>query len=125
MSAIGIRPCSRIKGRPALVRRLRGLLVAVHRYGKGRARTPEEVRWAAKMLDRLQHALDGAEGFEGPPWAVPEPGCRWVRVSDVMVDTLKAGAGPVMVKVVEHEGGEIELFCTRVVVEVEPVRWPS
>lgn len=44
------------KGRPALVRRLYGLLLAVHRYGRHRARTPDERRWTARLIDALEQA---------------------------------------------------------------------
>ena len=53
---------SRIKGRPALVRSLRGLLLRVHRFGRGRARTPQDMQWAARVLDSLYAALATAEG---------------------------------------------------------------
>jgi hypothetical protein len=53
---------SRIKGKPAIVRSLRGLLLRVHRYGRGRARTPQDVTWAAHTLDALGDALAVAEG---------------------------------------------------------------
>ena len=52
---------SRISGQAALVRRLRLLLLAAHRYGRGRARSPAEVRWAARLIDALTAALEGAE----------------------------------------------------------------
>ncbi len=58
---------SRIKGRQALVRSLRGLLIRVHRFGRGRARSPEDVRWAARTIDALADCLRGAEGLTAPP----------------------------------------------------------
>ena len=42
---------SRVRGRAALVRRLRALLVAVHRFGRARARTRAKVAWAARMIE--------------------------------------------------------------------------
>ena len=54
----GRRLHTRIKGRQALVRRLRGLLVAVHRFGRGRARTREELAWYARTIDALTAALE-------------------------------------------------------------------
>ena len=48
---------SRIKGRAQLVRRMRGLLVAVHRFGRGRACTPADLRWAAMVIDGLTALL--------------------------------------------------------------------
>jgi hypothetical protein len=47
----------RVKGRPALIRATRGLLLRVHRYGRGRARTPDEIRWTARALDALDVVL--------------------------------------------------------------------
>ena len=52
---------TRVKGRPVLVRRLRGLLVAVHRFGRCRASTDADVRWTARTLDALTAALAVAE----------------------------------------------------------------
>ena len=53
---------SRIKGRPALVKRLRLLLIAVHRYGRGRARRAEDLAWSARVIDSLTTALETATG---------------------------------------------------------------
>jgi hypothetical protein len=47
----------RVKGRPALIRSARGLLLRVHRYGRGRARTHTEVVWSARAIDALDGAL--------------------------------------------------------------------
>lgn len=47
----------RIAGKAALVRSTRGLLLRVHRFGRGRARTPGDVRWAARAIDALDAAL--------------------------------------------------------------------
>jgi hypothetical protein len=49
MSSIGARPLHCVKGKAALVRRLRGLLVAVARFGRARARTHEDVLWCALL----------------------------------------------------------------------------
>jgi hypothetical protein len=64
MTDIGFRPQTRVKGRPALTRRLRGLILAVHRYGRHRARTPGERIWTARLLDRLQAALGDADASD-------------------------------------------------------------
>jgi hypothetical protein len=48
---------SRIKGRPVLERRIRALLVAVHRFVRGRAATAADQQWAAGTMDRLTAAL--------------------------------------------------------------------
>ena len=52
---------SRVKGRPALERRLRALVIAVHRFGRQRARTVEDLQWTARVLDALSAALDGSD----------------------------------------------------------------
>ena len=57
----GRRLASRVKGRAALTRRLRGLLIAVHRYARQRARTVEELRWTARLIDALTVALNVAD----------------------------------------------------------------
>ena len=61
MSGIDVRPVHRVKGRPALVRRLRGLLLAVHRFGRCRAATDADRRWTAAVLDALAAALAVAD----------------------------------------------------------------
>ena len=61
MSGLDARPLHRVKGRPALVRSLRSLLIRVHRFGKGRARTHEDVLWTARTVDVLSAALDVAD----------------------------------------------------------------
>lgn len=53
---------SRIKGRPAIVRSLRGLLIRTHRFGHCRARSREDVLWAARTIDVLMLALRVATG---------------------------------------------------------------
>ena len=58
---IGARPLHRVKGRPALTRRLRGLLIAVHRFSRARATTDADRRWTARMLDALTAALAVAD----------------------------------------------------------------
>jgi hypothetical protein len=57
----GTPTASRIKGKASIVRRLRALLIAAHRYGRGRARTAEDIQWSAVMLDALTAALAAAE----------------------------------------------------------------
>lgn len=53
MRELDARPVHRVKGRPALLRRLRGLLVAAHRFGRHRATSPGERLWAARLVDGL------------------------------------------------------------------------
>jgi hypothetical protein len=64
---IGAKPIHRVKGRPALVRRLRGLLLAVHRYGRARATTADDHQWTARMLDALTVAVTVADPPEPRP----------------------------------------------------------
>ena len=52
---------SRVKGKPALVKSLRSLLIRVHRYGRCRARRAEDLQWTAELLDALYAALSKAE----------------------------------------------------------------
>lgn len=49
---------SRIKGKAALIRRIRGLLIAVARFAHGRATTREDCLWAARMIDGLTVLLE-------------------------------------------------------------------
>jgi hypothetical protein len=67
---------SRIRGKGAIVRSLRGLLLRVHRFRRGRARTESDIRWAAAMLDGLAAVLAVAEAqpTEAPSPDAPEPG---------------------------------------------------
>ena len=58
---MGVHQPSRVKGRPALVRRLRGLLVAVHRFAKHRATSRADLWWSARTVDALTAALDVAD----------------------------------------------------------------
>lgn len=51
----------RIAGRARLEQRLQRLYLQVHRFAEGRARSPEETRLAAAMLDALARLL-AAEG---------------------------------------------------------------
>jgi hypothetical protein len=57
MRGVRVEVLHRIKGKSTLIRSVRGLLLRVHRYGRGRARTPGDVRWAARALDALDRAL--------------------------------------------------------------------
>ena len=57
---------TRVKGRPALVRRLRALLVAVHRFGRCRATTAADRQWTARALDALTVALTVATSEDRP-----------------------------------------------------------
>ncbi len=48
---------SRVQGRPALERRLRGLLIAVHRFGRARATGHADLAWCARAIDALTALL--------------------------------------------------------------------
>jgi hypothetical protein len=39
-----------VKGRPVLLRRLRGLLLAAHRFGRARATSLDDRRWSARLV---------------------------------------------------------------------------
>lgn len=52
----------RVVGRPALVRSLRGLLRRAHRFSAQRARTRDDLLWAARFVDGLEAILRDAEG---------------------------------------------------------------
>lgn len=51
---------NRVADRGPLIRRLGGLVIAVHRFGRCRARSDSERAWTARVIDRLQAALDEA-----------------------------------------------------------------
>jgi hypothetical protein len=57
---------SRVKGRPALVRRLRGLLLAVHRYARHRATSAADRDWSIRVLDGLADVLRQADPHGAP-----------------------------------------------------------
>ena len=67
MSGMDIRPTHRVKGRAALTKRLRGLLLAVHRFGRARATSDDDRRWTARLLDTLTDALHDTVSKETPP----------------------------------------------------------
>jgi hypothetical protein len=52
---------SRIKGRASLVRRLRALLIAAHRFGQHRAVTPSELAFAGCLVEGLMATLETVE----------------------------------------------------------------
>jgi hypothetical protein len=55
------RVLSRCRGKAALTRRLRGLLLSVHRYQRARVATDADARWSARLADDLQVALSHAD----------------------------------------------------------------
>jgi hypothetical protein len=57
----GRRMVSRIKGRPSLERRLRGLLIAAHRFARARAVTAADRDFAIRLLDGLTSTLHHVE----------------------------------------------------------------
>mgnify|MGYP001552942486 CR=1 FL=1 len=70
---------SRIKGRASLLRRLRSLLIASHRFGRHRAATRDEVLFAARLIDGLTATratvapLTPRPGSDGQPCASEGP----------------------------------------------------
>jgi hypothetical protein len=50
-----------VRGRAALVKRLRGLLLASHRFAAHRARGDEDQRVAAVLVDGLRETLTRVE----------------------------------------------------------------
>lgn len=83
MRELDARPVHRVKGRPALLRRLRGLLVAAHRFGRHRATSPAERLWAARLVDGLTATVGVCDpgGVSQPdaPAAGGEPAGRGVQ----------------------------------------------
>lgn len=73
MSGINACVVHRVKGRAALTRRLRALLVAVHRFGRARATTPDDLQWTAHLLDTLTAALDAADPGSGVQCSTTPP----------------------------------------------------
>ncbi len=57
MRDLDVRLPRRVVGRQALERRVRSLLIAVHRFGRCRARTHEELVWTARAVDGLTALL--------------------------------------------------------------------
>jgi len=53
----------RVKGRWALERRARGLLLAVHRFGRCRATSQDDVLWTNRMADALHAGLEPGRGW--------------------------------------------------------------
>lgn len=51
--------CRRTAGRPAIERSTRALLLRVHRFGRHRATSPANIRWAARWIDGLGELLNG------------------------------------------------------------------
>jgi hypothetical protein len=48
----------RIVGRASLEKRVRALLIALHRYGQHRAQSPQDVAWCSHLVVLLETALD-------------------------------------------------------------------
>lgn len=85
----------RIKGKPALIRSARGLLLRVHRYGRGRAATSADLRWAARAIDALDVAVRVMDEPDAP---VPQGDARLTDQGNVAAPSSivhPAGAGAV------------------------------
>jgi hypothetical protein len=66
MRELDSRRCpSRVKGKPALVKSMRALLIRTHRFANHRARSASDVLWAAAVIDALTATLQAAERHEG------------------------------------------------------------
>jgi hypothetical protein len=63
----GRRLVSRVKGRAALEKRLRALLVSVHRFGRCRAATEADRQWTARAIDRLMDVITDTPVREAKP----------------------------------------------------------
>lgn len=80
MRDLDVRLQSRIKGRPALERRLRGLLIAVHRFARGRAQSHDDLHWCARTADGLSALLRGGES-QANLSRNPQPDCLTIEHS--------------------------------------------
>jgi hypothetical protein len=56
--------CHRVRGRQTVEKRLRAVLVAVHRFGHCRAAIDADRRWTAHTLDRLTAVLQDSAGHD-------------------------------------------------------------
>ena len=65
MTAIDSRPVHRVRGKDAIVTSLRSLLIRTARYGRCRAVSPADCRWAATVFDRLTATLHAAADEPG------------------------------------------------------------
>lgn len=63
----------RVKGRPALVRRLMAVHLAVLRFGRHRARSHEDRVWAQRTSDALAAVVEVAADDVGHGRGGPEP----------------------------------------------------
>jgi hypothetical protein len=61
---------SRIRGRDSLLRRLRGLTIAAHRFGRGRARSRADQLFAARLIDGLTRTLEAVDPAGAPHTAI-------------------------------------------------------
>lgn len=52
----------RVKGRPAIIRSTRGLLLRCHRFARARAVTSADLHWCARVIDALDDVLRVMEG---------------------------------------------------------------
>jgi hypothetical protein len=71
---------SRLRGRPAIVKSIRSLLIRVSRFGRGRAITPADVAWACRVADGLAGVLRAAgassDGHPDPGTPVDRAGAH-------------------------------------------------
>ena len=77
MRELDSRRCpSRVKGRPAIVKSLRALLLRTHRFGRHRARTADDIRWAGALVAALTSALAAAADIDT---ATRQGGAKYLR----------------------------------------------
>ena len=58
----GRRSPSRVRGRPALEKALRRVLLRTHRYARHRATSRRDLLWSARVIDGLDALLEDGEG---------------------------------------------------------------
>jgi hypothetical protein len=66
VSGINATVVTRVKGKAAITKSLRSLLIRTHRYGRHRAATPEDLGWAAQLIDALTAAVETADRDDQP-----------------------------------------------------------
>ena len=63
----GTATASRVRGKAAITRSLRLLLIRTARYGNRRAQRASDFKWSARMIDSLTQTLRVAESHDGRP----------------------------------------------------------
>lgn len=95
----GRRLVSRVRGRQALERSLRLLLIRAHRFGRHRARTTAEREWAARLIDGLSAILSDTT----PPPELADLKC--LRLPEQKLTERRYGAAnPDRLKAISNSG---------------------